>query len=117
MFHICIEGKSVKPPDYVTESVYAFGGKGNSRLIGFSYTRGSIEDKISLHKESEIIKQNQLVVKQLFNYYDESNHPKEWSNIEKGSDLFKLTKRDKRFILGCASLLLMVVGLIVGYIL
>jgi hypothetical protein len=108
VLNICVEFKSARPQERIIETVYARGGRGNAKLIGWSYERGyykgDLETKEQVH---EPLKQSDLpIIRPIHDYFNETTHPEIWNNIQWGRDQFKLSKRERnvlRLIFGIVS--------------
>jgi hypothetical protein len=84
------------------------GGKGNRVILHYNvgHSKGDYLEKL----ENRMLETLSFNTSEIPNYFDETTHPKEWNNIEKGSDLFKLTKKDKLFLISLGGI---VTGLII----
>lgn len=69
---------------------YIRGGRGNKELVGWN--KGSLEEK-----ERDIFNTlwDGLSTDNTYDYQYVSQQPKEWNNIQKGSDILKFNRKDK----------------------
>jgi hypothetical protein len=85
------------------------GGKGNANLMTWDYSR---EEGFSV-KEQREKRMHEYLNMSLYDCKRGSKQKDEWSNIERGKDIFKLSKKDKGILYG---LLGSVGGTIIGTI-